>query len=107
MEPSMMKLQQNEREIHARVFALERARQVRGVIVEAVLSHLPSDAIPVPIPSPAIEAMEEHVQRFVAALLRISIQEFCETWTKELERRLTAVQELHSGAMQAAKEGLV
>lgn len=54
-----------------------------------------------------IEAMEEHVQRFVAALLRISIQEFCETWTKELERRLTAVQELHSGAMQAAKEGLV
>jgi len=105
MEPSITKLQQNEREIHARTFALEHARQVRGVIVESVLNRLPHDAIPVPLP--AIEAMEEHVERFVAALIKNSILEFCETWTKELERRLSAMQQLHSGAMQAAKDGLL
>ena len=33
---------------------------------------------------------------------RKSSKEFCETWTKELEGRLSAMQELHSGAMQAA-----
>jgi hypothetical protein len=99
-----IKLQANHREIHAKTFALDKARDVHGTIVQMVLDRTVRSGVAA---HADIEEAERMIERFVAAVIKNSVMEFTDIYIADLERRLEAMQRLHEGAMNASAEGLV
>jgi hypothetical protein len=91
----------NHREIHARTFALDKAREVSGEIVQLVLDRTNATI-------PDLELIEDaaiHIQRRIAGLLKHSLMEFTDLYIAEMERRLDAMQRLQEDALNIRERG--
>lgn len=79
---TITELKRDDLEIAARLYASSRAKDITPTIVDAVLTRTgrPDNSI-------RVEAAEEYVQELLATFVKLSVVEFTQKWTKELERR--------------------
>lgn len=84
----MEQLKVNELELHARTYAVAKAREVCGEIVQLVLDRTQAE---LPRGLGLMEHAEAHLERRLAALLKNSLVDFTERYVAELERRCEAL----------------